>query len=695
MFFGSQNASIQWCDLTTIDRHASLDKSGMPGNRFSKFFNSAGPGGKRSQTPPRAQLSVAKALIELPYNNVVPYAHNGYVYCLINYKSPTHLAAASIEENKETLLSGGGDGFVNWWVKRDGKLNKIRSFQNENGVLCMTTIDTLLYCGLTDGAVSIWDLDTGQLIRSIHAHNGDVLSITALENCIFTGSATGFVRKWSREMQLAARWQSHDGLILSTIAVKHGNRALLLTGGNDDSIVMWDFTDAFPVLNQNMSFADDQLLTSLSTFVSFKTISGSVEAKTDCRRCASFLKRLLRTSGASVDLITTDDKRNPVVYGKFTANSETKTGSTVLFYGHYDVIAASDADRWETDPYVLSGRNGCLYGRGVSDNKGPVLAAVFAAAELFQENRLNANVIFLIEGEEESGSVGFQTAVKKSRVLIQQDKIDWIVLSNSYWLDDNVPCLNYGLRGVIHLALEVHSDLPDLHSGVDGGIGREPLMDLTKLLSKLTDDSGKVNIPEFYEPVRPITEAEEALYEQITTNASTRLPKSKLMARWRLPSLTIHAIQVSGPSNQTIIPRSATATLSIRTVPDQGTDTISSTLQQFLSAEFEKLNTSNKLSVKLNKQADAWLGNPENVAFKTLASAVKEAWGVDPIYIREGGTIPAVRFLEKEFDAPAAQLPCGQASDHAHLDNERIRVINLYNAKKIWKKTFNELPQRA
>ncbi|KAK7204058.1 hypothetical protein BZA70DRAFT_281398 [Myxozyma melibiosi] len=695
VFLGCQNASIQWCDLTTIDRHTSADKSHMPGNRFNKFFNSTGPGGNQSRAPPSTNLSVAKALIELPYHNVVPYAHNGYVYCLINYRPSTHIATSSVEENRDTLLSGGGDGIVNWWVMREGKLVKSRSFANQTSVLSMTAVDTFLYCGLTDGAVAIWDLDAGQLIRSIQAHKADVLSISALGSCIFSGSATGYIRKWSREMQLAARWESHDGLILSTIGVRRGDRALLFTGGNDNSVVMWDITDAFPELDQNLSFANDQLLASLSTFVSFRTISGSLDTKTECRRCASYLKRLLRTYGATAELITTDDKHNPVVYGRFSANSEDKSGSTVLFYGHYDIVAASDDDRWESDPYLLSGRNGYLHGRGVSDNKGPILAAVFAAAELYQEKKLNANVVFLIEGEEESGSVGFQTAVEKSRAMIEPDKVDWVVLSNSYWLDDKTPCLNYGLRGLIHLTVEISSDLPDLHSGVDGGIHREPLMDMTKLLSKLTDDDGRVNVPGFYEPVRPITDAEEALYEQIVKNTSIHLLKDQLMARWRLPSLTIHAVQVARATNQTIIPHKVTATLSVRTVPDQDTDTISTSLQGFLVSEFGKFSSPNHLSIKLNKRADAWLGNPENDAFKTLAGAVTKAWDIEPLYIREGGTIPAVRYLEKIFDAPAAQLPCGQSSDHAHLDNERIRVVNLYNAKSIWKATFNELPPRT
>ncbi|KAK9384955.1 hypothetical protein V1515DRAFT_301463 [Lipomyces mesembrius] len=690
VFFGSQNASIQWCNMTTIDRHTSLDKSGLPSNRFSKFFNSSGPGGKSSPVPKETMLAVPKTLIELPYHNVVPYAHFGYVYCMQIYQPPVHTPLGVAEEY---ILSGGGDGNVNLWAMRNGTLVCLRKLSNSTSVLCMTVMDTFLYCGLTDGVINIWDLDAFQLIKSVHAHKEDVLSIASFGNCVFSGSA-GYVRKWSRDLSLGSRWECHKGLILSTITVERDKRRVLITGGNDDSIALWDITDSFPNCRPDLSFANDQLLASLATFVSFRTVSGSEEYLADCRRCATFLKSLLKKFGAASHLIVTDNNRNPIVYGRFSAKASDKTDTTVLFYGHYDVIDASGSGKWETEPHSLSGMNGYLYGRGVSDNKGPVLAAVFAAAELFQEGKLRTNVVFLIEGEEECGSIGFQASVSAKKDLIGND-IDWILLSNSYWLDDEVPCLNYGLRGVIHLTVEVSSDRPDLHSGVDGGIDREPLMDLTKLLAKLTDDAGKVLVPGFYEPVRPIAEAEERLYEQIGENSSIGLSKELLMAKWRLPSLTVHAINVSGPPNQTIIPHKATATISLRIVPDQDTDAVSATIQQFLVSQFAAFKSRNHLSIKINRQADAWLGDPENAAFKTLASAVKEAWGVYPLYIREGGTIPAVRFLEKEFDAPAAQLPCGQASDHAHLDNERLRVVNLYKAKNIWRRAFDELPNRA
>lgn len=199
-----------------------------------------------------------------------------------------------------------------------------------------------------------------------------------------------------------------------------------------------------------------------------------------------------------------------------------------------------------------------------------------------------------------------------------------------------------------------------------------------------------------------MTPAEEAMYTAITT---TLLPKPSwshltadeiknyLMSKWRFPSLTIHRVSVSGPSNATIIPRSASASISLRIVPDQELAAIKECLVDYLRVEYARSGSGNKLSVTIEHEAEPWLGDPENSAFRTLEDAIMEEWSVGeagekkekvrPLYIREGGSIPTARFLEKEFGAMAAHLPCGQASDSAHLDNERLRLVNLYKVRGV------------
>lgn len=516
------------------------------------------------------------------------------------------------------------------------------------------------------------------------------------------------------------------------------------------------------------------MVESLSQFVSFRTVSSLPKYRADCRRGASYLRSVFQNFGAVTEMINTSDY-NPIVFAKFRGNPATAASrKKILFYGHYDVIAAENEHRkWKHDPFTLTGEGGYLYGRGASDNKGPIMAAIYAAHELANEQSLDSDIIFLIEGEEESGSRGFEKAVRARKDLIGD--VDWILLANSYWLDDHVPCLTYGLRGVIHATVQVESKHPDLHSGVDGSaLLDEPLKDLVMLLSKLTARHGKVQIPGFYDPILPLTDDEKDLYTEITETLLRSNPDlgdadelaQSLMRRWREASLTIHRFQTSGPENSTIIPRLAKAALSIRLVPNQEAGNVAEALKSFLQEQFEDLDSKNELKVTIDHQAEPWLGDFNNEIFQTLERAIMSVWGPrlgqrresmpaakasdyfsahsrnsseavtkkptvpatsntlansadpslsgagpssgtstpdtaetgiprKPLYIREGGSIPTIRFLEKEFNAPAAHLPCGQASDSAHLNNERLRLVNLYNSKKIFKEVFRELPRKS
>lgn len=571
----------------------------------------------------------------------------------------------------------------------------------------------------------------------------------------------------------------------------------------------------------------DELVNSLAKFVGFKTISSRPKFSGECNQGATFLRRHCNYLGAETKLLKTGDSTNPVVFAKFRAVSPKPSNKSILFYGHYDVVGAdSNNAKWNTDPFQLTSLNGYLYGRGISDNKGPILAALYAAAELFQRKQLGCDVIFLIEGEEESGSQGFARAVQENKDLIGD--IDWILLANSYWLDDHIPCLTYGLRGVIHANLIVTSRQPDLHSGIDGSsLLDEPLKDLTLLLGTLVGTKGIINLPGFHDPVLPLTPVEKARYDAIAEALLPHHPEIKdfesftnsLMHRWREPSLTIHSVEVPGCKvSTTTISRRAKAALSVRIVPNQDADKISDDLINYAQARFAELDSQNTLTVEITGKADPWLGDPDNELFETLSRAVSSAWStnndsqhhnfpklgqsqssdhkrllrtassdsiasridriiassssapksttvsnddkskltsiptsstlvdksskpklppaagtvgslapisstsstnghddqestntlkpkeahlakkleqqaqphaIKPIYIREGGSIPTIRFLEKELNAPAAHLPCGQASDNAHLDNERLRIENLYQSREIFKSVFS------
>ena len=579
---------------------------------------------------------------------------------------------------------------------------------------------------------------------------------------------TDFCQKWNHQHRLASWWQAHKGLILASAMTVYHGRQILVTGGNDNDVAVWDISHYAPEHDMRLRTSNEQLHDSLAKFIGYRTVSSNPQYAEDCRRGATFLRTLFRRFGAVTEMFNTEGHLNPVVFAEFKGNHQsTRRRKRILFYGHYDVIAAeNECGKWAADPFTMQPTNGYVYGRGASDNKGPVLAALYAAAELLSQHELDADILFVVEGEEECGSRGFEKAIKENKGIIGQ--IDYILLANSYWLDDDVPCLTYGLRGVIHATITVESDQPDLHSGVDGSsLLDESLKDLVMILAKLNGPHGEVRLPAFYDPILQVTEAERERYADITRTLLRRNPAlgdtdtltASLMQRWREASLTIHRFKVSGPENSTIIPRRAQAAISLRLVPNQETSVVKRGLIDFLTSAFEELGSKNRLTIRIDREAEPWLGDPENAIFRVLEEAIIAVWGPTvnaapsssssprqgplkensrsttfssqsqppspatsstlsgtcghnmaipsipslsspsttitqlskpfrPLYIREGGSIPSIRFLEKEFSAPAAHLPCGQASDSAHLDNERLRLVNLYNSREIFKRVF-------
>lgn len=642
----------------------------------------------------------------------------------------------------------------------------------------------------------------------------------------------------SQKYRCLKRWTAHNGKVLSSACTNYNGDQLYITGANDKSVSVWRIDDICEQPEDVAEQPEDMMFASLREFVSYKTVSSRPEFVEDCRRGASFLCNLFKRLGARVHMLSRDDQiHNPVVCAVFSGKREpAENRKRILFYGHYDVVPADRhhaESKWSTDPFQVEGVNGYWYGRGVSDNKGPTMAALFAVTDLLQAKQLENDVIFLIDGEEESGSRGFQEAVAENKSLI--GKVDYILLANSYWLDDETPCLTYGLRGVLHATVCVDSVYPDLHSGVDGSyMVDEPLSDLTRLLSTLKGPRNRIMVPHFYDSILQLTPDEDARYEDITKILSRRNPeagtvdqlKASLMARWREPNLTIHRYKVSGLDGS-IVSGHASATISFRLVPGQEVDDIIASLKAFLGDQFAQLESRNSLSVKIDNKAEPWLGDPNNQIFQTLEEAIIKVWGLGgsagnhaavqegrqdsvvvqhshlnggsngvavenarrasgdtenvaspvnnfasaelmspepgmypreststfgpipsmrsaddsepptpsgpspepfarrdtepepgratepedkqepnapvdaaappvvrgrrPLYIREGGSIPAIRFLEKEFGAPAAHLPCGQASDSAHLENERIRLLNLLKSREIFGEVFRKL----
>lgn len=240
----------------------------------------------------------------------------------------------------------------------------------------------------------------------------------------------------------------------------------------------------------------------------------------------------------------------PVVLGRYGADSSKRT---VLVYAHYDVQPASREDGWRTDPFTLTAdSHGRLFGRGATDDKGPLVAwlcVVHAHQQLGLA--LPVNLLFCFEGMEESGSEGLDDIIlhEASRYFAG---VDCVCISDNYWLGTERPCLTYGLRGVSTFQLAISGPGRDLHSGVFGGTVHEPMTDLVHLMAKLVDSAGSILVPGIYDSVAKTTDAEMQTYKHIqfqlsdihnaaeATNTIHSTPTEALMARWRHPALSLH-----------------------------------------------------------------------------------------------------------------------------------------------------------
>ena len=345
-----------------------------------------------------------------------------------------------------------------------------------------------------------------------------------------------------------------------------------------------------------------------------------------------------------------------VIIAKYPTTYDS-TKKTILVYGHYDV--QPEGEGWTRDPWTLEEKDGKLYGRGSTDDKGPVLAWL-NALEAYQRANVDVpvNLIFCFEGMEESGSIGFASFVRTNRDIF--NNVDAACISDNYWLTTKRPCLTYGLRGINYFTINIsqkplpgHTPVP-LHSGMFGGTVCEPMSELVILLSKLVDSTGKILIPGINELVDDLSSSEMTEYENIdftmkdfneiigSEAAIYDDPTQILMHRWRYPSLTIHGISgADSTTNQTTaIYPSVTGKFSIRTVPSMDGETVSKLVIAYVEKEFNKLQSKNVCSVQqFGESAPYWLGTRDDANFQAGKAATNRVYGTFPDLTREGGRL--------------------------------------------------------
>ncbi|KAK2818390.1 hypothetical protein FQN49_007948, partial [Arthroderma sp. PD_2] len=319
VYCGGQNTSIQWCNLQQGDIPQTVARNA---NKPHKFFDS-GPGatGPISKVCQNGDEHHHGQKLCFRKDQHKLFAHNGYVYCM-------RLVRGLIESGgREVLLTGSGDGSVKIWeLGQDPGVAPKEMFTLQNrdeSVLSISIDGTVLYCGLSGGAINIWNLESRQIIKTISSHTGDVWAIDIVKGFILSGDSDGIVKKFNSRFEELGSWTAHDGRMLTSTSGNVKDRWIFATGGNDDTVALWDLTDERKDSHEIPAISNDEMVNTLAKFIAFKTVSGRSDFAGACNQGATFLRRHCNYLGAQTKLIGTGQKKNPIVFAKFPANAPT------------------------------------------------------------------------------------------------------------------------------------------------------------------------------------------------------------------------------------------------------------------------------------------------------------------------------------------------------------------------------------
>ena len=423
-------------------------------------------------------------------------------------------------------------------------------------------------------------------------------------------------------------------------------------------------------------------LEELKDYIRIPSISTLKSHKDEIKNCSKFVATKLKDAGLEgVKIFPTDG--HPIVYAEWM-NAPGKP--TVLIYGHYDVQPVDPLELWKSDPFEPVIKAGKIWGRGADDNKGQNYVHIKSVeAYLKTKGELPLNVKFIIEGEEEIGSESLEKFIKKNKKLL---KCDTVLISDTSMYAPGIPTINYGLRGLCYMEIELTGPNRDLHSGSFGGGIANPINELAKLISKLQDKNGKITIPEFYKDVKPLTKKERENYKKLNFSDVGLMKEygvkelqgekgySTLERFSGRPTLDCNGIVggFTGDGAKTVLPSKASAKISMRLVPNQDPKKIAKLFEKYVKSLVPK-------SVKI-KVKDLHGGLPivmslDDKAIESAAHAVSKAFGKETVYTREGGSIPIVVEFSKQLKAPVVLMGLGLETDNIHSPNEHFLVKNF------------------
>lgn len=427
----------------------------------------------------------------------------------------------------------------------------------------------------------------------------------------------------------------------------------------------------------------------LTRFLSIPSVSTLSQHKGDVLRAAEWVAGDLRRSGIeNVRLIETAG--HPLVYGDWL---HAPGQPTVMIYGHYDVQPPDPLDEWRTPPFEPAVREGNVYARGSADDKGQLFVHLKSVEMLMKEHgRLPVNVRFLIEGEEEVGGEGIEEYVKAHPEAL---KCDAVLISDSHMFAEGLPAIDVGLRGMVYVELTVHGAAHDLHSGMYGGAAPNAINTLCHIVARLKDEQGRIQVPGFYDHVRPLTDAErdqwaglpfdeeEFRRHEVGSPELMGEPGFSVLERiWARPTLDANGIigGFTGEGAKTVIPASARCKISMRLVPDQEPARI---LEAFIRYVREICPPYATAEVHHIHGAEPVLLPTDTPFMRAATDALAEVFGKEPIFMRSGGSIPIVSLFSKVLGVPSILMGFGLPDDNLHAPNEKMKLDNVFKGIEV------------
>lgn len=416
------------------------------------------------------------------------------------------------------------------------------------------------------------------------------------------------------------------------------------------------------------------------------SISSESAHKEDMVKAANLWKDLIISAGADKAEVMPSDG-NPVVYGEKIIDPSLPT---VLVYGHYDVMPVDPIDLWTTSPFEPEIRDGKIYARGADDDKGQAFMHAKAFEFMVKEGTLPCNVKFMIEGEEEIGSPNLGKFCDQHKEMLSADII---LVSDTSMIAADIPSITTGLRGLSYMEVEVTGPNRDLHSGLFGGAVANPANILTNLIASLMDENNSITIPGFYDDVEIVSEEERAEMGKAPFDLEGYKKALDIQDVWGekgyttmervgiRPSLDVNGIWsgYTGEGAKTVLPSKAWAKISMRLVPNQDNVKISKLFEDHFNAIAPPYV---KVKVKALHGGQAYVSPITTIAYQAAALAYEKTYGIKPVPVRSGGSIPIIATFEEKLGIKSMLMGFGLEADAIHSPNENYPLEQFFNGIK-------------